>query len=58
MEIVKYGVCGCGNVFDTFHGLGAVGQTKFKFTSFFDVNTKRAKRMARRYKGTLSPEEA
>ncbi len=49
---MKYGVCGCGNVFDTFHGLGAVGQSKFKFTAFFDVNSKRAKRMARRYQGT------
>jgi predicted dehydrogenase len=52
MEFVKFGVCGCGNVFDTFHALGVVGQKKFKFTAFFDVNIKRAKRIARRYKGS------
>ncbi|MBN2156686.1 MAG: Gfo/Idh/MocA family oxidoreductase [Candidatus Lokiarchaeota archaeon] len=51
MGYVKYGVCGCGTVFDTFHSLGAVGQTKYKFTAFYDLNEKKAHRLARRYKG-------
>ncbi|MHA1111494.1 MAG: Gfo/Idh/MocA family protein [Promethearchaeota archaeon] len=51
MDFVKYGVCGCGNVFDTFHSLGAIGQDKYKFTAFYDVNVKKAKRIARRNKG-------
>ncbi len=51
MDFVKYGVIGCGNVFDTFHSLGAVGQTKYKFAAFYDINIKKAKRIARRYKG-------
>ena len=51
MDFVKYGVCGVGVVFDTFHSLGAVGQEKYKFTAFYDVNVKKAKRIARRFKG-------
>jgi len=51
MDYVKYGVCGCGRVFDRFHRLGAIGQEKYKFTAFFDINEKIARRQARVFKG-------
>ncbi len=46
MELVKFGVIGCGDVWG-FHRLGSKNNPKIKFVSAYDVDEKKLKRVAK-----------
>jgi predicted dehydrogenase len=54
MDFVKYGIVGCGEAW-LFHRSGYNKDSKMKFVSVYDVDEKRAKNAARRFKMNTFP---
>ena len=49
MDFVKFGIIGAGGAWG-FHSAGCRNSEVVKFVSVFDINTKNAERMAKRYR--------
>ena len=49
MDIVKYGIIGCGGAW-SFHGTGTKNSSRIKFLSCYDVNERVGRRIAKKFK--------